>query len=45
MTKHWELIHHHFGLVFAVDALVADQSSSSSHVRSHPVTYNLIVRW
>lgn len=38
MSKHGELVHGHGRLVFAIDRLVADQSSRSDHVRRHAVS-------
>jgi hypothetical protein len=39
MAQHREFIHLHLRLVFTIDALVSDQSSSGDHVRGHPVPY------
>ncbi len=38
VAENWKLIHHHFGLISAIDALVGYQASSGYHVCRHTVT-------
>lgn len=38
MSKYWELIHLHFGLVAAINHLVRYEACRRNHIRCHSIT-------